>query len=434
MGKDEPRITEFNLRRGLGLLSRFALRAGGHSAIVENQVMPPTVSNQKRTRAASLRRGLDIALVLVVFGVTLGTATGALDTGTYSDSVDALNIALAALASLPLIAVRRAPLAVFGIIVAAIAALNVLGAPMSFGAGPSVALYFLGLLPAATPKGRWLTVASIAGAFILLVYTDRLDNSFTPAFIGIPAWVGVYVIGDWIRLRRERIADLEDRATRAEREAEQERRLAVAEERTRIARDLHDSAGHSVNVILVQAGAARLLAQKDPERARQAIETIEEVAREIVGEIDQLVHALREEGLTGQRHSADEMLPGFAALDRLIDRNREAGLDVSVELQGEPRTLPPGVDQAAYRILQESLTNAVRHGAGSAEIKITFAPQVLELAVANPTRREWAPMDGGHGIVGMRERAALLGGSLSTEGGDGTFNLRAELPYGSKQP
>ena len=434
MGKDHPRIDEFIMRRESGLLSRFAQRARGRRAGVENGVMPPTSPSKERTGAASLRLGLDIALVLVVFGVTLGTATGALDTGTYSDSLDALNITLAALASLPLIAVRRAPLAVFAVTVAAIAALNVLGAPMSFGAGPSVALYFLGLLPAATPKGRWLTVAGIAGAFVLLVYTDRIDNSFTPAFIGIPAWVGVYVIGDWIRLRRERIAELEERARRAEREAERERRLAVAEERTRIARDLHDSAGHSINVILVQAGAARLLAQKDPERARQALETIEEVARETVGEIDQLVHALREEGLTGQRHGADDLLPGFAALDRLIDRNREAGLDVTVKLQGEPRTLPPGVDQAAYRILQESLTNAVRHGAGSAEIKITFAPQLLELAVANPTRPDWAPMDGGHGIVGMRERAALLGGSLSTDGGNGTFKLRAELPYGSKPP
>ncbi len=128
-------------------------------------------------------------------------------------------------------------------------------------------------------QGRWLTATTVAGAFIVLAYTDRLNNSYTPEFVGIPFWVGVWVFGDWMRLRRERMAEHEERALRAEREAEREQRLAVAEERTRIARDLHDSAGHAINVILVQAGAARLLSERDPARARRALETIEEVAR-----------------------------------------------------------------------------------------------------------------------------------------------------------
>lgn len=181
---------------------------------------------------------------------------------------------------------------------------------MSFGIAPRVALYFLALNPATTPARSWLTAATVALAFVVLAYTDRLDNSFTPEFIGILSWAAVWIVGDWIRLRRERIAEYEERALRAEREAERERRLAVAEERTRIARDLHDSAGHAINVILVQAGAARLLSERDPERARQALETIEEVARETLGEIDQLVHALREGGLAGQEHGTEELFAG----------------------------------------------------------------------------------------------------------------------------
>ena len=433
MGEAKPRTNESTLQ---GFLPQFVRRLGRSGATLGDEVTSHTPVSQERARKASNRRGLDVVLALVVFGLTLGTATGFLDTGRrpYTDSLDALNVTLAALGSLPLIAVRRVPLVAFVVTAAATAALNVLGAPMAFGVGPFFSLYFLALMPAATRRDRWATAIAVAGAFVLLGYTDRLNNSFTPEFVGILAWVGVWVFGDWIRLRRERIAEYEERALRAEREAERERRLAVAEERTRIARDLHDSAGHAISVILVQAGAARLLSQRDPERARQALETIEEVARETVGEIDHLVGALREDGLAGEERVADELSPGFAALDRLIDRNRTAGLDVSVTIRGEHGALSPGVDQAAYRILQEALTNALRHGEGSAEIEVTFEARAIHLKVTNPTRPDWAPTAARHGIVGMRERAALLGGGLTAGGGGGLFRVTGELPYGSGRP
>jgi signal transduction histidine kinase len=240
---------------------------------------------------------------------------------------------------------------------------------------------------------------------------------------GALVWGGAWAIGDRVRQRRLRVAELEERALRAEREAERERRLAAAEERTRIARDLHDSAGHAINVILVQAGAARLLAEQDPERSRAALETIEDVARETLGEIDQLVRALRED-------ETIEPPLGLAALETLASRHRSAGLVVNVRERGSRRPLPPGLDQAAYRILQEALTNAARHGDGSAEVEIDFGTSSLELGVSNPTRPDQAPGGAGHGIVGMRERAALLGGSLEVQASDGLYRIRARLPYG----
>jgi signal transduction histidine kinase len=225
-------------------------------------------------------------------------------------------------------------------------------------------------------------------------------------------------------LRRERVANLEERARQAERETVRERRLAAAEERTRIARDLHDSAGHAINVILVHAGAARLLAEKNPARSREALATIESLARETLGEIDQLVGALRDDEDRAQSPI------GLAALDALVKRHRDAGLEVALEVSGDRRALPPATDQAAYRILQESLTNALRHGAGRADVTLAYDANELEIQVDNPARRD-GPAAAGHGIVGMRERASLLGGSVEYESTNGLFRVRARLPCGA---
>jgi signal transduction histidine kinase len=245
-------------------------------------------------------------------------------------------------------------------------------------------------------------------------------------FAGTVVWALAWFAGDRIRQRHERIAGATERALQAEREAERERRLASAEERTRIARDLHDSAGHAVNVILVQAGAARLLLERDPARSRAALETIEDVARETLVEIDQLVRALRDPAGT----DGVEPPAGLAALGTLVERSRAGGLDVEVAVEGERRPLPPGVDQAAYRILREALTNASRHGAGMARVELAYGPAALELVVTNPLPAGVVAANrAGHGIVGMRERAFLLGGTLETSATDGVFRVRASLPY-----
>jgi signal transduction histidine kinase len=373
----------------------------------------------------------DAGVAAGVFALSLGllAAGGAGESDADTRSLDPLGVVLAALASLPLVARRRAPLAVFALTAAASVALNGLGYPPGPPLGPTAALYFIAVAPAETRAGLRLIAATVAGFFVVHVAAAgiaRDEFPLVPLLFGALVWGGALVVGERVRRRRERMAELEERALRAEREAERERRLAAAEERTRIARDLHDSAGHALNVILVQAGAARLLQEQDPKRARAALETIEEVARETVGEIDQLVRALREDGAT--EAGEVEPPPGLAALNALAERHRASGLAVVVHIDGARRRLAHSVDRAAYRILQEALTNAARHGRGSAEVDIAFGRQALELAVTNPTSRDATPADG-HGIVGMRERTALLGGSFEAGAGNGLFRIRARLPY-----
>jgi signal transduction histidine kinase len=378
---------------------------------------------------------LDAALAAVVFALTLAMLAARSDSEVDARDLDPLGVLLAAFASLPLAARRRAPLAVFALTAAASAVLNAVGYPPGPPLGPTIALYFLALSPERTHASRWVTGAVVAGLFVLHVGGVGVAEDGFPTvalLFGALVWGGAWVLGDRVRFRRARIAELEERAVRAEREAEREGRLAAAEERTRIARDLHDSAGHAINVILVQAGAARLLQEQDPERARAALETIEEVARETLGEIDQLVRALREDGRPDEVGGTVEPPPGLAAVNTLAERHRSAGLAVDVRERGSSRPLPPGLDQAAYRILQEALTNAARHGGGSATVDITFAPSSLELTVSNPIGSAHVPGAAAHGIIGMRERAALLDGSLETGATNGLFRVHARLPYGAE--
>ena len=362
-------------------------------------------------------------MALVVFAFTLALLFGHRGDQPDFRDADAFAVVLAALASLPLVARRRAPLAVFAVTVAASSALYGLDYQDGPPLGPAIAVFNLGLHPAATRAGLRLTALAVGAGFVLhLTATGLARNEVpvVPALLGTVLWGGAWVIGDRVRMRRERAAEVEE-------EAQRELRLAVAEERTRIARDLHDSAGHAINVILVQAGAARLLGEKDPKRARAAIETIEDVARETVDEIDRLVHGLREDGAAETVHPP----VGLAALDTLVARHHAAGLDVAVLVHGPERPLPPAVDQAAYRILQEALTNAGRHGGASANVEIVYGDDELRLSVTNPFSPhagDWTP---GHGIVGMQERASLLGGRVEAGRRGSEFRVTAELPYRS---
>jgi signal transduction histidine kinase len=381
---------------------------------------------------------IDAGIAAIVFAASLALLAGGGAAAADEDvrGLDGLGVALAALASLPLLARRHAPLATFAFTAAASAALNGLGYAPGPPLGPTVALYFLAVTPDDARARTRVIAATVASLFVAHVAAAGFaEEQFptVPLLFGALVWGGAWVVGDRVRTRRMRMAELEKRALRAEREAERERRLAAAEERTRIARDLHDSAGHAINVILVQAGAARLLSEKDPARARAALETIEEVARETVEDIDQLVRVLRDDG--GSPEPAREVEPpvGLAALDGLAERHRAAGLEVRLDFTGSRRELGPGVDQAAYRILQEALTNAARHGNGRANVGIAFGSSALEITVTNPLPPDWVAADAGHGIVGMRERAALLGGTATAGAADGVFRVQARLPYADER-
>jgi signal transduction histidine kinase len=332
---------------------------------------------------------------------------------------------LAVGASAPLLAWRRFPVAVFSVIGAASALLAGLGYPLWIPVGAGIALF---VLTASRDDddpwthGTTAAVLVVLGAYLGAAGAEKGGVPGAELLHGGLAFAVAWFAGERTRLH---IAELEQRADRAASDADRERRLAVAEERARIARDLHDAAGHAINVIAVRAGAART--RQDPERSQAALEIIEELARQTAAEIDGIVGSLRDR--SASNGAAREPL-GLSALDTLIARHAAAGLDVSVAHHGDPRPLDSATDQAAYRILQESLTNAARHGTGAARVELAFAEAALELTVSNPAPAE-SPhrTNGGHGLIGMRERAVLLGGSLEAERPNGDFRVRARLPY-----
>jgi signal transduction histidine kinase len=393
--------------------------AGATLAFMASQ----SATGSARAPARNVRL-LDAVLAVAAFAAAVALLVAG-ENKAGADGLDALEVVVAALASLPLVVWRLAPIAVFVGTALASSLLFGVADPQGPPIGPTVAVYLMAFSGDGSRRRTQLTLAVVAMMLAIHVVAGGILGA--EILFGITVWGGAWLAGDRTRLRRERMAELEERALRAEREAERGRRLAAAEERGRIARDLHDSAGHAINVILVHAGMGRLQTDRDPERAREAFATIEEVARETVGDIDQMVRVLREDASL-----AGEVEPpaGLASLEGLVEQHRAAGLDLTSSIHGRPRQLPAGIDRGAYRIIQEALTNAARHGNANARVQIDFGERELGVLVENvlipgrPARTE----GGGHGLVGMRERAALLGGSLEAGPREGRFEVRARLP------
>jgi signal transduction histidine kinase len=231
---------------------------------------------------------------------------------------------------------------------------------------------------------------------------------------GIIAWL----LGAYLRTRRLYAEGLA-------REREERSLTAVAEERNRIARELHDVVGHSVSVMTVQASAVRRLMRPDQEKERAALETVEAAGREALAEMRRMVGVLR----AGDSPPDLTPPPTLDQLDRLVDNFRQAGLDVSFRTTGEEAPLPPGLDLTAYRLVQEALTNTLRHAhARKAVVHIGYGDDCLVISV----RDDGVGSDGsppGTGLLGMRERVAVYGGTLTTGAAQGGgFELRAELP------
>ena len=392
-------------------------------------------ANISRGPATTRKWLLDGLLALAAFGGTIALeAHGLGSSGSVAHRLDPIGVVLAGCTSLPLVMWRRAPLAVFVVATSASAVLMARGYPAGPPVGPTIALYLLAASRDAARPWTRQTTAIVVGMFCVHILAFALGHGQLPEIqvaVGALVWALAWFAGERTRLRRQEIEELEQRAIQAERDAIQDRRLALAEERTRIARDLHDSAAHAINVIAVQAGAARLWHEQDPARSRAALETIEAVARRTVAEIDQIVHSLRED-----TPPTDKVEPpaGLAALDSLLAQHDAASLAVTVATAGERKPLPGPVDRAAYRILQEALTNCARHGAGGARVELAFGDDDLELTVSNAVSDD-APRraNGGHGLVGMRERAALLGGDVEAKRDNGAFRVRARLPYGENR-
>lgn len=376
---------------------------------------------------------IDAVLAVAVMAISLAQLSHGGITLNHpgSNNLDATAVVLVICCSAPIIAWRRSPFGVFALTAASSIALAGLGYPIDLAVGPTVALYLLTASRETSPWRRSESIVVIGLLALYLIAAAASQQTFPTIELlhtGL-ASAGAWFAGERTRLRREQMAEFKERAIRAEEVAERDRLLAVAEDRARIARDLHDSAGHAISVIAVRAGAARLRRYDDPERSLDALTAIEELARQTAEEIDQIVGTLRTNRLADAPVEAPS---GLASLDTLVANQQDAGLDVTVEVVGAPSdSVGTAADQAVYRILQEALTNAARHGSGRAEVTLVHGGEAIELTVINPVGpREPPTSGGGHGIIGMRERATLLGGTLSAERDDGVFRIRASIPLG----
>jgi signal transduction histidine kinase len=258
----------------------------------------------------------------------------------------------------------------------------------------------------------------------------RVATTWTSA-VGVPFAVG-RAVGSRAALTRE----LQANAQRLEREQEERARHAAAEERNRIARELHDVVAHSVSVMVIQTQAARRVAAGDPEAARDALRSVQSCGRDALMEMRRMIGVLRH----GDEQLAGATAPALSQLGVLVARARAAGLPVDLRIDGEARDLSPGLDLVAFRVVQEALTNAIKHaGPARALVRVTFTTGALELEICD-TGRGPAPTDGetdatGQGLVGMRERLVLYGGELQTgRARGGGFKVRARIPLPESVP
>jgi signal transduction histidine kinase len=328
------------------------------------------------------------------------------------------------LVTLPLAWRRRAPVAVLFTVIAAAAcaafAIRASQGPLASYIAVIVAFYSVA---AHCAERRAVVSGGIGLAVVAILIAAGQPGTISP---GSPAIFAVaWLVGRYLRQRRSLVSGLQDRAARAEQEREAQARAAVTRERGRIARELHDIVAHSVSVMVIQAQAGQRLIS-DATGARAAFRSIEASGREALVELRRLLAILR----TADDQPAIGPQPGLGSLDALIDQVRQAGLPADLRIEGQQVTLPPGVDLSAYRIIQEALTNTIKHaGPAKAEVVLCYEASALELEITD-TGTAAAPGSGtGHGLIGMRERVMLLGGDLVTGPGDGGgFRVRARLP------
>jgi signal transduction histidine kinase len=271
-----------------------------------------------------------------------------------------------------------------------------------------------------------ITGAAIGCSSVAVVAQQDVHVGLEEAISGCVMGGAICLIAYTLQRRTKLAGEHVEHAARVEREREERTRAAIEEERKRIARELHDVIAHTVSVMTVQAGAARLLLDEEPERAAGPLLAVEETGRQALTDLRRLFEIMQEEAST----TTSGPQTGLADLDGLLAHTRRAGLPVELAVEGHPRALTPGVDLAAYRIVQEALTNARKHaGPARAHVAVRYGPEALDLEITDDGRASTKGRNGGHGLVGMRERAALYGGELAagprTEGG---FIVRARLP------
>ena len=307
--------------------------------------------------------------------------------------------------------------------------------PITFSIQPLLVLFWGQLVPmviatysVARHGGRRDSLIGALAAVACLLYFDfgvaelqEPGEIFFHWLVVVLAWL----VGFMVNRAENRAASAHRRAVDVETESRTRILTAMADERSRIARELHDVVAHAVSVMVVQAGAAEQVVDDDPAYARKALSNIRNTGADALGEMRRVVAMLRD--------TTDEPLrpqPGLDGLSALVDDARNGGLDVSIAVEGTPRSLPPGLDLAAYRIVQEALTNARRHsGATRAELTVDYTDTSVRVEMRDDGSGGHGSTDG-HGLIGMRERAAVYGGRLETVQSQGRgFTVRAELPW-----
>jgi signal transduction histidine kinase len=332
------------------------------------------------------------------------------------------------LATLSLAWRRRAPFAVLAVNSAVLVVSEVVGytlvRPLPFAV--LVALYTVtARVSVATSVGTGAALGLVA-VVAAIVRSGSLDDDIVDQLVALAAG---WMLGVGVRLGRIRTALLESGAAHLVREQAVQTRLAVELERARIARELHDVVAHHVSIIVAQAGASGRVFDTRPEYARSALHSIETVGREALTEMRRLLSVLGPD----EPEAVFAPQPGLGEVSALVAQMAQADVPVDLAVRGSPRRLPPGVELSAYRIVQESLTNTLKHaGPTRASVVLDYGTDVLELQITDDGRgRSAAEATSGHGLAGMRQRAVLLGGRLTTGPGPrGGFRVTAVLPVG----
>jgi signal transduction histidine kinase len=365
---------------------------------------------------------LALALTVIAVGSVVGSRTR------YGYAFPVLAAVAALFTTAPIALRRYRPLEVLAVTVTAETLLLIFSNDSPVPVGVIVALYTV-----AAYCERRVSIRAAAWVALPITVGEIVNNGahFGRVIPELALIAIAWVIGDNLRTRRAYLSELKERAARLEREREEKADRAVVEERARIARELHDVIAHNVSVMVVQAAAGEEVFDEDPERARESLSAVASTGRAALTELRRLLGVIRAEDDRG-REPAFAPQPGIEFVGELVRQVNDAGLPVELSVIGEPRTLPEGVGLCAYRIVQEALTNTLKHAdASGASVNVRYAADALELQVVDDGRGrpEVNGEAGGHGLIGMRERVALFGGELtaSPRAGRG-YEVRARLP------
>ncbi len=390
-------------------------------------------------RAAISSRPL-VVDTLIALGLSALSIFTLLGGGTDLGTLDPLSVTLVLLQTLPL-AVRRVwpgP-----VCVVTFTALILQGTLMTGSySAPIGAL--IGLFTAAERLDRRTSgvLALLAGLAILWLnlYLDALPQGLSGLVQTNLTIFAVWVLGTWAKERRAYVGTVEERASRLEREREHRDAQAVAEERERIARELHDVVTHHVSVIVIQAGAGLRALEKRPADAGKALAAIDSTGRLALADMRRMLGILGNPGPVGEIIGAGDAttdplapMPGFDRLGELLEQVRATGLPVELAVEGDPRRLDPGIELSAYRIIQEALTNTLKHARGAtAQVRVHYGTAELDIDVTDHggtgDRGIGVPGESGRGLIGMRERVAVFGGRFEAGPMPGGFRVSAHLP------